>query len=138
MQIHYWPVANKNSWGWKSMHWICPSWLLKSCNSFPAVRSHSCLIICMLLLNRKLTVPSLQFILARKQACGWKILQYCNRLNVGLSVYSRSMCFCKTWTYHQSSIFHGSKDEMNREESTTLYITTLGLLKSLTNCILPT
>ena len=36
------PVASRNSWGWKSKHWIWPSWYLKSCNSFPAVKSHTC------------------------------------------------------------------------------------------------
>ena len=35
------PVASKNSWGWKSIHRICPLWNLKSCRSFPAVRSHT-------------------------------------------------------------------------------------------------
>ena len=43
-----WPVARRNSWGWKSMHWIWPSWYLKSCNSFPAVKSHSCQNTCTL------------------------------------------------------------------------------------------
>jgi len=36
------PVARRNSRGWKSMDLICPSWNLKSCKSFPAVRSHTC------------------------------------------------------------------------------------------------
>lgn len=42
ISIIFQPVASKNSLGWKSMHWIWPSWLLNSCKSFPAVRSHSC------------------------------------------------------------------------------------------------
>lgn len=33
------PVANRNSFGWKSRHWIWPSWSLKSFKSFPAVKS---------------------------------------------------------------------------------------------------
>ncbi len=36
------PVARRNSWGWKSRHCTWLSWYLKSCISFPAVRSHSC------------------------------------------------------------------------------------------------
>lgn len=35
------PVARRNSWGWKSMHRICPLWNLNSCKSFPAVKSHN-------------------------------------------------------------------------------------------------
>jgi len=36
------PVARRNSSGWKSIDLMGPSWNLKSCKSFPAVRSHTC------------------------------------------------------------------------------------------------
>ena len=38
------PVARRNSRGWKSRDRMWPWWNLKSCKSFPAVRSQTCWI----------------------------------------------------------------------------------------------